>query len=80
MAYDITGPELAGTADIAAAASAVSGRPVEVVQGGPGTQPGFGSQTISVASTHVEEITGRRPTSVQELLEANRDALLGGAQ
>jgi NAD(P)H dehydrogenase (quinone) len=74
--YDVTGPELVGIADIAAAASAVTGRPIEVVQGGPGTPPGFGGPPVSFTSTDVEEITGRRPTSVRQLLEANRGALL----
>ena len=69
--YDITGPEVVGVAEIAAAVSAVTGREIEVVQGGPGTPPGFGSPTVSFTSTHVEEITGRRPTSVRELLEEN---------
>ncbi len=38
-AYDITGPELLGQAEIAAAASAVTGKPIKVVDPEPGAPP-----------------------------------------
>src|SRR5690606_2903417 len=41
-AYDITGPDLLGVRETAAAASAVTGKPIEVVQGGADARPGFG--------------------------------------
>lgn len=79
-AYDITGPELLGVREIAAAASAVTGKPIDVVQGGPDARPGFGRPAMAFTSTDFEQLTGRPPTSVRELFEANKSALLGTAQ
>lgn len=79
QAYDITGPALLGVREIAAAASAVTGRPIDVVEGGPDAQPGFGRPAMAFTSMDVERLTGRPPTSVRELFEANKTALLGGA-
>lgn len=78
-AYDITGPALLGVRETAAAAAAVTGKPIEVVQGGADARPGFGRPAMSVTTTHFEDVTGRAPMSVRELFEANRDALLGSA-
>lgn len=75
-AYDITGPELLGVREAAAAASAVTGKPIEVVQGGADTRPGFGRPAMAFTTTHFKELTGREPTSVRQLFEANREALL----
>jgi NAD(P)H dehydrogenase (quinone) len=75
-AYDITGPELIGVRDAAAIASAVTGKPIEVVQGGADTRPGFGRPAMAFTTTHFEELTGRKPTSLRELFEANKPALL----
>jgi NAD(P)H dehydrogenase (quinone) len=79
-AYDITGNELLGVRQIAAIAAAVTGKPIEVVQGGADARPGFGRPAMSVTTSHFEELTGRAPVSVQSLFEANRDALLGAAR
>jgi hypothetical protein len=62
--------------EIAAAASAVTGKPIEVVQGGAETRPGFGRPAMAFTTTDVLDLTGRPPTSVRELFQANRDALL----
>jgi NAD(P)H dehydrogenase (quinone) len=75
-AYDITGPELLGVRETAAVASAVTGKPIEVVQGGPETRPGFGRPAMSFTTTHFQDLTGRPPTSLRTLFEANKDALL----
>lgn len=75
-AYDITGPELIGVREAAAIASSVTGKPIEVVQGGPDARPGFGRPAMAFTTTHFEELTGRKPTSLRELFEANKDALL----
>jgi NAD(P)H dehydrogenase (quinone) len=77
-AYDITGPELLGQAEIAAAASAVSGKPIKVVDPEPGAPPArvFGT-AASVVSGDVQKLTGRPPTSLKAFFEANRNALLG---
>ena len=75
-AYDITGPELLGVRQIAAAASDVTGKPITVVQGGSETRPGFGRPEMAFTTTHFEDLTGRRPTSVRELFQANKATLL----
>ena len=72
--YDITGPEVVGTREIAEAAAAVSGTPVEIVEGESGAG-GLGLASLGFVTSDVETLTGRRPTSVRELLEANSDAL-----
>jgi NAD(P)H dehydrogenase (quinone) len=74
--YDITGPELIGVRDAAAIASSVTGQPIEVVQGGADVRPGFGRPAMAFTTTHFEELTGRKPTSLRELFEANKAALL----
>lgn len=78
QAYDITGPEAFGTADLARIAAEVTGRPIEVVEvsgqaAGPAANPSF-----EVVSTAVADLTGRAPMSARQMLEANRDALTGG--
>src|SRR5690606_16431675 len=80
-AYEITGPELVGVRETAAAASAVTGRPIEVLDETPEnpTRPGFGRPAMTLVTDHFERLTGRAPTSVRALFEANRAALLGGS-
>jgi len=75
VVYDLTGPELVGTREIAAAASAVSGQPVDIVEGAAGSASGFGIAALGFVSSDFERLTGRRPTSVRELLEAHADEL-----
>jgi NAD(P)H dehydrogenase (quinone) len=75
-AYDITGPELLGVREIAAAASAVTGKKIDVVQGDASTRPGFGRPAMAFTTTHFKELTGREPTSVRQLFAANKDKLL----
>ena len=74
--YDITGPELIGVRDAAAIASAVTGKPIEVVQGGADVRPGFGRPAMAFTTSHFEDLTGRKPTSLRQLFEANKAALL----
>jgi len=94
--YDITGPELIGPRDIAAAAAAVSGVTVEyrelseaehiaelvaagqseqAARGALGFQAELSSPYLQVASTAVEELTGRPPMSLRELLATNGERL-----
>ncbi len=73
--YDITGPELVGVPEIAAAASAVSGSLIETVAGGADAASGFGIAGLGFVSTDFEMLTGHRPTSVREFLEAARESL-----
>ncbi len=75
-AYDITGPELLGVRKIAAVAADVTGKPVEVVQGGADAKPGFGRPQMSFVSGDFRKLTGREPTSVRELFESHKAALL----
>jgi NAD(P)H dehydrogenase (quinone) len=74
--YDITGPELLGVRETAAVASAVTGKAIEVVQGGADVRPGFGRPAMSFTTSHFEQLTGRKPTSLRTLFEANKAALL----
>ncbi|HTY50634.1 MAG TPA: NAD(P)H-binding protein [Steroidobacteraceae bacterium] len=76
-AYDITGPQLLGVREIAAAASSVTGRPIVVSAGPPGSPParGFATPAASVVSTAVADLTGRPATSIREFFTANRAQL-----
>ena len=78
-AYDITGPELLGVRETAAVASAVTGKPIEVVQGGADVRPGFGRPAMSFTTSHFEDLTGRKPTSVRTLFEANKESAADAA-
>jgi len=75
-AYDVTGPQLLGVREVAAAASAVTGKPIEVVQGGADARPGFGRPAMAFTSKDFKQLTGREPTSVRELFTANKEKLL----
>ena len=75
-AYDVTGPELLGVKEVAAAATAVTGRKIDVVQGDASTRPGFGRPAMAFVTTHFKELTGREPTSVRAFFTANKDKLL----
>jgi NAD(P)H dehydrogenase (quinone) len=75
-AYDITGSELIGVRQTAAAASAVTGKSITVVQGGSETRSGFGRPEMAFTTTHFEQLTGRRPTTLRELFQANKTTLL----
>jgi NAD(P)H dehydrogenase (quinone) len=75
-AYDITGPELLGVREVAAAASTVTGKKIEVTQGDASTRPGFGRPAMAFTTTHFKDLTGREPTSVRALFAANKDKLL----
>ena len=66
----------------AAAASAVAGKPIEVVvadPNAPNTQRGFGGPSIAVVSDDVQKLTGRPATSLRALFETHRGELLRGA-
>ena len=76
--YDITGPELIGPRELAAAASAVAGKPIEIVAAdpnAPGARRAFGGPSIAVVSQDFAKLTGRPATSVRALLEAHRAEL-----
>lgn len=77
--YDITGPQLIGPREIAAAASAVAGKPIELTPADPNApaRRSFGGPSYEVVSEDVANLTGRPATSVRALFEAHRDELLG---
>jgi NAD(P)H dehydrogenase (quinone) len=77
-AYDITGPELIGVAEIAAAATAVTGKKIEMAAADPNApaRRGFGGPALAVASKDVQKLTGRPATSIRALFEANKAQLL----
>jgi len=77
--YDITGPELIGPREIAAAASAVTGKPIELTapDAKAPARRAFGGPSYEVVSEDVAKLTGRPETSVRALFEAHRDELLG---
>jgi NAD(P)H dehydrogenase (quinone) len=79
-AYDITGPELLGQREIAAAATAATGRSIAVSDADPNSAPAvraFAGPAAARVSTAVADLTGRPPGSLRKLFEANRSALLG---
>ena len=78
-AYDITGPELIGPREVAAAASAVAGKPIELLEPDPNApaRRAFGGPSIAVVSDDVAKLTGRPATSVRALFDAHRNELLG---
>jgi NAD(P)H dehydrogenase (quinone) len=75
--YDITGPELIGVRQIAAAASAATGKAISVVAAAPDAPAarGFGGASLAVVSTAVADLTGRKATTIAAFLAANRDKL-----
>ena len=59
-AYDITGPNLVGPREIAAAASAVAGKPIESIAAdpnAPAARRGFGGPSFAVVSEDVAKLT-----------------------
>lgn len=81
-AYDITGSELIGQREIAAAASAVTGRNIAVSDADPNAPPGraFAGPAATRVSTAVKDLTGKAPITLRQLFEAHKNALLGSAE
>jgi len=79
-AYDITGSELIGQREIAAAASAVSGKNIAVTNADPNAPPAvraFAGPAATRVSTAVAELTGKPPTTLRQFFETRRSELLG---
>jgi NAD(P)H dehydrogenase (quinone) len=77
--YDITGPALIDTREVAAAVSAVTGRPVSIVAAAPGSPAasrGFGGPAVSVVGRGVEELTGRPPMTLKAFFRRHRGEIL----
>lgn len=81
-AYDITGSELIGQREIAAAASAVTGRNIAVSNADPNAPPGraFAGPAAARVSSDVKNLTGKAPITLRQLFEAHRKTLLGSAE
>jgi NAD(P)H dehydrogenase (quinone) len=79
--YEITGPELIGTGEIAAAVREVTGKPIvdliSVNPNAPQARRNFGGPAYEVVSDDFVKLTGRPATSVRQMFEAQRDVLLG---
>jgi len=75
--YDITGPELLGVREIAAAATAVTGKTIILVPAEPNSPParGIGGPALAFTSTAVADLTGHPATTLQVFLAANKDKL-----
>ncbi|HUN77086.1 MAG TPA: NAD(P)-dependent oxidoreductase [Steroidobacteraceae bacterium] len=78
--YDITGPELIGTRELAAAVTRISGKPIRLIPADPGAaaRRAFGGPALSVTTSAVAQLTGRPATSLDTFLEQHREELLGG--
>lgn len=76
--YEVTGPELVHTRDIAAIASEITGVDIEVIEASPSQIAELPELPPSgtTLSTAFQELTGRSGTTARQLLEANRAALL----
>jgi NAD(P)H dehydrogenase (quinone) len=77
--YDITGPALIGVSEIAAAATAATGKPIALVPAAANAPAGrsFAGPALAFTSTAVADLTGRPATSIKAFLAENR-AKLGG--
>ena len=77
-AYDITGSELIGQREIAAAATAVTGKAIAVSDADPNSPPAraFGGPALARVSTAVADLTGRPPMTLQTMFENQKSALL----
>ncbi|HEX3835820.1 MAG TPA: NAD(P)H-binding protein [Steroidobacteraceae bacterium] len=75
--YDITGPALLGVADIAAAATAATGKPISVVPADPNAPAprSFAGPSLAFTSTAVADLTGRPATTVKAFFAENRAKL-----
>ncbi|HTB66392.1 MAG TPA: NAD(P)H-binding protein [Steroidobacteraceae bacterium] len=75
--YDITGPALVGVREVAAAATAATGKPIALVPADPNAPPArsFAGPTLAFTSTAVADLTGRPATSIKAFLAENRAKL-----
>jgi NAD(P)H dehydrogenase (quinone) len=76
--YEVTGPALIRTRDVALIASEITGVDIEVVEATPEQIAGLPEPPPSgtTLSTHFRELTGREGTTARQLLDRNRETLL----
>lgn len=78
--YDITGPQRIDTAEIAATASAVAGKPIRTERAPPpppGARRPFGGPSLAILSAAVAELKGRPAVSLKTFYIQHRAELLG---
>jgi NAD(P)H dehydrogenase (quinone) len=77
--YDITGPALLGVREIAAAATAATGKAIALSPADPNAPAArsFAGPSLAFTSTAVADLTGRPATSIQAFLAENRSKLAG---
>ena len=77
QSYDITGPALVGVAEVAAAATAATGKAIALVPADPNAPPArsFAGPSLAFISTAVADLTGRPAMSVKTFLARNRSKL-----
>ena len=82
-AYEITGPELIDTAEVARTVAAITGKPVTIETAAPavgardgGAPMAPGITDAPAVSTAVADLTGRPATRLRAVLEANKSALI----
>jgi NAD(P)H dehydrogenase (quinone) len=77
--YDITGPALIGVREIAAAATAATGKPIALVPADPNAPVArsFAGPSLAFTSTAVADLTGRPATAVEAFFAENRTRLGG---
>jgi NAD(P)H dehydrogenase (quinone) len=75
--YDITGPALIGVREIAAAATAATGKTIALSPADPNAPAGrsFAGPSLAFTSTAVADLTGRPATSIRAFLVENRSKL-----
>lgn len=75
--YDVTGPELIGVRQIAAAATAATGKDILLTAADPAAPAprGFASPSVAFLTTAVADLTGRPAMSVKTFLARNRSKL-----
>ena len=75
--YDITGPALLGVREIAAAATAATGKAIALSPADPAAPAAraFAGPSLAFTSTAVADLTGRPATTIQVFLAENRGRL-----
>jgi NAD(P)H dehydrogenase (quinone) len=77
--YDITGPALIGVREIAAAATAATGKAIALAAADPNAPAArsFAGPSLAFTSTAVADLTARPATSIKAFLAQNRGKLAG---
>lgn len=78
-AYDITGPQLIDTRELAATLTAVTGKPIRIVPSHAAPRRGlYGGPAVAVVSDAVARLTGRPAMTLKTFFERHRAELQSG--